>query len=412
MLPLSYETIGVNSIDLILLDDSLRDEFMDRLSKLRESIVIALTTELQINKLAIESMLEDGVLMVDENSEEYKELKSKLDIYKDKYSVTDGSFDFNFDDDNLEPLEQTNDFGLEDNEDLFAAFTKDNILEGYAPKDKTLKQELAELAKEIDEEAPDVQRNFLLHMQKDCERLPVVFKETPEDLTKVQKFARDTICLVAKNIYKAPIILNEIYQYHNRIMTTDGIVSNFRFTGINSLVPELKNLNSIITSSNYKEGAVRRARQINNKIKAKEIVQQTVTVSEEMKSAVRRDVITATSKNYYEQLVKNDKMYNMLLYYYRFYYYTKKVRVEAIYDGDENTYLELECDVAKEILNEYGLIGFLPQQYKELIKSISILGEPMTNTVVSIGEPEKCIFKILRNAYLSEKRFVTRRQRW
>lgn len=422
-----YRTIGLTGIDLLLLNEDLKIEFMDRLSRLRNEDVFCITTDLQLNSNVLREMIKQGILVRDENSQEFKELQEIVNDYENLYVNKTGSifddFDLGIEEAPVENL--TSEFSdFDDNMIL------DELVENVKSHDLTINEELKEtegelLQKHIDQLADTlpsdsslVQFNMLRSIIQRFKELPIRFRESaPEGSEPADEYTRKLVCLIAQNIWKARDILSEIYMYKNRLITTVGLPVNCKYSSRYGIVSLVNYADKLITSSGRQDVATTTGFQIINMLDGVKQTQKSIARDKEAEEALLIDLnfifsyksLKGNAPSKAERIIADKELFKNLMFYYRFYYDIYKTKIQKVFDNNQQRYKANEKLIATRILRDYGILGILPNQSSEIIRNYAILSGDSKQQSASLSDKDITVLRIIRNALLSEDKFASRR---
>lgn len=410
-----YSTIGITGVDLLFLKEDQRNQFISKINKLNSGEVFCLATDLKIAASVIYQMLSDTVLVYDETSPLFEELKSDIAYFKSRYvkssaPVSDGSI---FDD--LLGDSTTSEFSLdsaEDSEDdLFASLdsaidsseieTLDYLKETEGER---LSAEVDELVSAINESSPPEAINMYQSIADTFDRLPVRFrdKSLEDSLSEEETYQRRYILYLANNRILIQNLYAAIYRSKNRIADVVGLPINFNYDRPRSLRSIIYRLNNerksripqLLVSLNMMLAPKKNF--TNEFLNDPEIVAS-------LNNELSRVFGEQTSK--VKAIMGNHAIMNSLTFYYGFVFNIQRSIVANVY-GTRHNFDVYHRNVARSLLDVYGFTGILPNQsdifirnYPNLTKLEDALAER------EFREAEILNIKILRNSLLSDREF-------
>ncbi len=414
---MAYSTIGITGIDLLFLNNSLRGEFISRISGMLDSDVENIIYDLEFNANTINKMFQEGTLIRDPDTPEYSQLLNDVETFKKYYTTFQEkkSEEMTFED---LFTDETNEFeSSDDSDDLLGSLVKD-IETSDVEKIDYLKESNSEiLYKEIESLPEHIKQGIDLYAAQnmfdslisDYSKLPVKFRDA--DIYKadssVDTFTRNIVCLIAQRAYLIEDILSDIFRYKNRLSNPIGIPLTYRYDRPFSLQGAFDTYNKCMRSSNK----ITQQKAIVTVDQMLHSTSKILDFDNSLVSYLENDMYSYFGENSsrVKAVFSNKSLKLSVQYFYKFFYYSRKFKIENIF-GNEYNLLHYDSEVSAKLVESYNLYGFLPKQLDVFLRNISNL--PKITSSVNDRElkmDEILNIRIIRNALLGMREFKSRR---
>lgn len=404
---MNYNTIGITGLDLLFLDDVNRTKFYEKISKMLSKDVESIKKELRYTSDTLTSMFNSGILVIDEDTEEYRQIQEDVNYLKKELGLSitkepekEEEQEFIFGDATSEFVDAEEDIFA----DLFESLEENGLIEGTEITSDVLESEIfGVLVEAVGKKQVFELYNLLQSIQEEFIYLPIKYRVQEDDLSEDDLLCRKFVCKIAAKLMEIDDILSTIRRYQNNISNSIGVPVNYRYDRPMYLKTLIRKVNSDMSSRRL---ASKSTRMFN--ILLNEKIDEVPEVPLEIKQHLENDITSVLGSKGLEYV--NDRTIRQNLeYYYEILIAARQSIAEQIFSSAFE-YEEKIDRIGIKLAEEYNIFTILPYQTSILIRGSQML--PDVDRSVSkrtLSSLETKNITILRNALLSNINYRSKR---